>query len=291
MDNLKDLEKLLKGESYLNQIFDDNRIINVANHSICKYSDGKIIPTNEMCYRNLEQGKMCANCTSHQALMEDKQVVKLQCVNDKVVLIISVPIYINEAPYVLELVKDITDSLIFHDKIHHENYELSNLIDRLNVIPLKDPFTDLYNKKYIDKQIREDMCNAHENKENYVLALIDIDEFKKVNDTYGHIYGDIVIKDIVSIIHKYTDDRDCWAARYGGDEFLLAFRNTTYENVQNCCKLINNEIKSKTFARDNQEFKVTISIGIYQYNPQTDSYKTLIDKVDSKMYENKRKCN
>lgn len=291
MDNFKNLEAVLKGESSLNQVFEENRIINVENHTICKYIDGKVVSTDEKCYCIWNQGKRCSNCTSHQAFIEKKQVVKLQYVKDKIVLIVSVPIYINEAPYVLELLKDITESMIFHDNLHHENYELCHLIDRLNVISEKDPFTDLFNKKYIDKQIREDICYAKENNDNYVLALIDIDDFKKVNDTYGHIYGDIVIKDIVSVIHKHTDDCNCWAARYGGDEFLLAFRNETYKNVQSYCNKIANEITSKKFARDNNMFHVTVSIGIYQYDPQTDNYESLIDNVDSKMYENKRKCN
>ncbi|MBU5331218.1 GGDEF domain-containing protein [Anaerocolumna aminovalerica] len=188
------------------------------------------------------------NCTSHQAFIEQKQIVKLQYFKNNILLVISLPIFINEVPYVLELIKDITNSMIFHDSIHHENYELRNLINRLNIISEKDPFTDLFNKKYIDKQIKEDIRNAKEKKESYILALIDIDNFKNVNDTYGHIYGDIVIKDIVSIIHKHIDGRDCWAARYGGDEFLLAYRNETYENVQSCCKCITNDINSNSYS-------------------------------------------
>ncbi len=291
MYNLKDLESVLKGESSLNQIFDNNRIVYVDNHTICKYINGKVIRTKEKCYSIWEQDEICTNCTSHQAFIEQKQMVKLQYFKNNILLVISLPIFINEAPYVLELIKDITDSMIFHDSIHHENYELRNLINRLNIISEKDPFTDLFNKKYIDKQIKEDIRNAKEKKESYVLALIDIDNFKNVNDTYGHIYGDIVIKDIVSIIHKYTGGRDCWAARYGGDEFLLVFRNETYENVQSCCKFITNDINSNSYSRDNKRFQITVSIGIYQFDPQRDTYETLIDNVDTKMYEDKRKYN
>lgn len=291
MYNLKDLEAVLKGEGSVNQIFDNNRIVYIDNHIICKYINGKVIQTKEKCYSIWEQDEICTNCTSHQAFIEQKQIIKLQYFKNNILLVISVPIYINEAPYVLELMKDITESMVFHDSIHHENCELRNLINRLNVISDKDPFTDLFNKKYIDKQIKEDIRNAKEKNENYVLSLIDIDKFKNVNDTYGHIYGDIVIKDIVSVIHKYTDGRDCWAARYGGDEFLLVFRNETYENVQSFCKLITYEINNKSYSRDNKNFQITVSIGIYQFNPRMDTYETLIDNVDAKMYEDKRKYN
>ncbi|WP_313130655.1 GGDEF domain-containing protein [Anaerocolumna sp.] len=289
MYNLKDLEAILQGKSSLNQIFDNNRIVYVDNHTICKYIDGKITPTKEKCYGIWEQDEICTNCTSHQAFIEQKQIIKLQYFKNNILLVISVPICINEAPYVLELIKDITESMVFQDSIHHENCELRNLINRLNIISEKDPFTDLFNKKYIDKQIKEDIRNAKKNNENYVLALIDIDKFKNVNDTYGHIYGDMVIKDIVNIIHKHIDGRDCWAARYGGDEFLLVFRNRTYEDVQRCCKLITNEINYKSYSRDSKKFHITVSIGIYQFNPQRDTYETLIDNVDAKMYNDKNK--
>jgi diguanylate cyclase (GGDEF)-like protein len=116
-----------------------------------------------------------------------------------------------------------------------------------------------------------------------------IDKFKWVNDTYGHLVGDVVIKKLVDIIHKRIENHNTWAARYGGDEFLITFYNDNYNEVKNICDDIIQDIHDIEFNRDGQSFHVSVSIGIYQYNPEEDSYTSLLEKVDAKMYEEKKK--
>lgn len=288
MENLFGLDEILQGKGAVNQIFENCRIVDITNNVVCSYIDGRIISTSEKCYCIWGSNKTCSNCITHSAYMEKKQKVKLHYQNDKVELIVAVPVTIGEKEYVLELIKDITDSLVVRDKYHTENSSIFQLINDFNQLAVMDPFTNLYNKKYVEKQIQEDMQEAVTKEETFVLAMIDIDNFKKVNDTFGHSAGDAVISQLVQIIHKHTDEHNCWAARYGGDEFLLAFHGEPLILVNEYCDNIIEEIHRETFRTDDRTFQVSITIGIYEYNPLIDNHKTLLDKVDSMMYQNKK---
>lgn len=288
MDNQIDVLAVLEGKSEINKLFSVARLVDVTNNYVCKIVDGKVVKTNRKCFCLWERNRPCSNCITHRTHVEQKQLTKLQYLNNVVQLVLAVPVVYNNFNYVLELVKDITDSLVINDKYHPENADIHNIIKELNTIAVMDPFTNLFNKKYIDKQIHEDMEEVKINNHEYILALFDIDNFKWVNDTYGHTTGDLVIQDVVQVIHKYIDKMKSWAARYGGDEFLLAFKNESMEKVVECCESIKNEIKSKEYVIGDNHFVSSISIGIYHFKPESDTYESLLKNVDIAMYENKK---
>jgi diguanylate cyclase (GGDEF)-like protein len=289
MENLKDLGKILQGDSALNQIFQVSRIINLKTHDVCKYVDGKVIPTDNKCFCLWDEDKACTNCVSYRVFTEQKQMVKLQNVNGFISLILAIPIEIDGEYYILELIKDLSVSLVVHDNFHQENIDIGHMVDKLNMLAVTDPFTNLYNKKYVEKQLHEDISFTYKSNENIILAMLDIDEFKSVNDNFGHVSGDFVIKELVGIIHKRTENHKSWAARYGGDEFLITFYNNTYENVKKYCDDIMKDFSDVEFHHEDQSFHSSVSIGIYEYDPKVDSYETLLNKVDAKMYEEKKK--
>ena len=127
-----------------------------------------------------------------------------------------------------------------------------------------DKLTELYNKNYLIES------EAFINLSHYIMAAIDIDHFKKINDSYGHSAGDMILKQLAEIILKTIRKNDDIAIRYGGEEFLLLIRTKRedYKKALNCLDRIFKNIQNSTFKISNDEsIKLTISIGI-NLNPQ-----------------------
>ena len=151
--------------------------------------------------------------------------------------------------------------------------ERKNLEDLAN----KDPLTGLENRRGLS-EVQD--CTS--------LAIIDIDNFKTVNDTYGHNEGDRVIKGVASIIRKNVRDSD-FVCRYGGDEFVIAFTNCFQEDVvRKRLERIQEQI-SNQLVLGNSFTPVTISVGVVMniQNQVFDDIKGLITKADQALYRSK----
>lgn len=288
MNNQIDFVAIMEGKSDINKIFHSIRIVDVKDNFLCKYDNGVIIKTNIKCFCDKDKKQLCKNCITKIAHKKQKQIVKLQYYQELVGIVLAVPIAYQGEQYVLELEKDITDNMVLNDKHHPDNTNIYDIVNELNNISVMDPFTNLYNKKYITERMIEEINEIKETKESYIVALIDIDNFKWVNDTHGHISGDNVIQDLVHFIHKYTDDHGCWAARYGGDEFLLVFRRQSLERVKRYIDRIEQSFERKQYHGVTGDYQVSISTGIYEFHPDNDDYYSILENADVNMYENKR---
>lgn len=148
-----------------------------------------------------------------------------------------------------------------------------------------DPLTGLYNhmtfQEYLDKLI----LHSESNPFRFHLALMDVDNFKSVNDTYGHRAGDIVLKNVSMIIQKHTGSND-FAARYGGEEFAMIFTEKTTGEVLVIVESIRREIAAQTYERLNNS-AVTISTGVNEYR-QNKGKENFFQGADASLYEAKR---
>lgn len=154
---------------------------------------------------------------------------------------------------------------------------VKKLIDErnnLSTIANIDVLTGLNNRRILD-EIRE--CSG--------VVMCDIDDFKKVNDTYGHDVGDIVIKRITEIIKENTRDKD-YVCRFGGDEFFIGFVECPEQIIDQRIKKIREAVlhdKALTHFKD----KVTISFG-FAFNYNLEDLDSLIKKADEALYESKK---
>mgnify|MGYP001239996206 FL=1 len=118
--------------------------------------------------------------------------------------------------------------------------------------------------------------------------FFDIDKFKSINDTYGHLYGDYVLEEVSRIISKNVRSIDI-VGRYGGEEFSVILVNT---NIKDCIPLaekIVNKIAKKTYLKDGIAVNLTISAGMSGFPVHSDSIRDLIGKADKAMYQTKLK--
>lgn len=143
-----------------------------------------------------------------------------------------------------------------------------------------DALTGLLNRAYGIKRIEESFNEYKRNKEPFSIVFIDVDSLKKINDTMGHSYGDLVLQEIASSI-KSTIRQTDYAIRWGGDEFLILLRNTDYDNAEKVIKRIDDRISASSDGR------FSVSYGVEAVSEYTTTYNKLIETADIKMYANK----
>lgn len=148
----------------------------------------------------------------------------------------------------------------------------------------KDALTGLYNRRYLNGKLLEELSHVGQTHSELALILIDIDNFKKVNDTHGHLMGDIVLKKIGEILRSDSRHIDI-AARWGGEEFAVILPETALNYGYKFAERIRKEVEDCDFG-----FKVTISSGVVStYNEV--SLDELLTQVDQALYLAKEKKN
>ncbi len=153
---------------------------------------------------------------------------------------------------------------------------------------VKDELTQLYNRRYYNDVIKQEISRANRYSSNLFLIMADIDFFKKVNDTYGHMTGDAVLTDIGRIFKDHFRKSDI-ACRYGGEEFAVILPNSSPEKAFAVCERLREIIASHLFIHDENELYITISIGISCLNDTAEkSSKELITMADRALYQAKR---
>lgn len=166
---------------------------------------------------------------------------------------------------------------------------LNNAIihDRIEQLSILDPLTKTYNRRFGMERLKEEFSRSVRTNTPVGVLMLDLDHFKNVNDTYGHIVGDKVLSNFANLIKNYIRKEDT-LVRYGGEEFLVVLPGAKLDAL----KLVGEKIRriiEETFVKHNdQEVKITVSIGGSCF-PENDceSYEQLIEKADSNLYDAK----
>lgn len=238
------------------------------------------------CYSSWLDGNECKDCIIIKALNHKKTFVKIQNNADRMFLMSAVPLELNGDIFALELIKDITDNLVFETVYQCEGHELRNIVQDLNTLIMKDTLTSLYNRRYIDRTLPEEIARCND-KNPLSIAMIDVDHFKSINDTYGHNAGDIIIKKLGQILSNSIRNDTDWAARYGGDEFLICLPNTDNKKAYKVLERIRKNVEKINIKIENIKIKVTVSGGLYTLNNNILAPVDLIKYADDKLYNAK----
>lgn len=164
----------------------------------------------------------------------------------------------------------------------------AKMLKTLEKLAITDGLTRLYNLRHFYKQleIEIDRCNRYGH--SLALLLLDIDHFKKCNDTYGHLEGDKVLVRLGQIIKICLRTMDS-AYRYGGEEFTIILPETTGKEANNVAERINASVESERFTTEaGEDFSITISTGVTEYFKE-EQLSTFIHRADQAMYKSKAK--
>ena len=154
-------------------------------------------------------------------------------------------------------------------------------------LAIRDGLSGLYNRRYFDSHLLRSVTKADIEEKNLYLMMIDVDYFKEVNDTYGHVFGDHVIKVVSSIIVENVRAEDT-IARYGGEEFATIIYDISEESVLNIADRVKVAVAEHAFALPDTDaiLAKTISIGLTQYHKNEDSSEFLT-RADKALYRAK----
>ena len=147
-----------------------------------------------------------------------------------------------------------------------------------------DPLTGAYNRRYLNEFSYEYLKIVKRENKDLSLLLLDLDDFKNINDTFGHEIGDIVIKQLVEISKSSIRESDL-IIRFGGDEFIILLPNT---NIQSARFVANKIINKITEYNKNKEFNFSISVGISHYQIGDNSIDNIILRADKSLYKAKK---
>lgn len=172
-----------------------------------------------------------------------------------------------------------------NDIIQHQNKVLRELNHILEEQSIKDPLTNMYNRRYTIERIKEEMIKYERYNKTFSLIICDIDLFKNINDTYGHAVGDQVLVEVSYLFRTNLRKQDI-IARWGGEEFLIILLDTEKEGSYTISKKLLEVINKYSFKSEIEFFNVTITIGISTYSGN-ETLETLLKNADDALYYGK----
>jgi len=157
-------------------------------------------------------------------------------------------------------------------------------IYRLTII---DGLTQVYNKRYLLEFLDREIARAQRHQRSLSLVMLDIDHFKKINDTYGHLAGDYVLREMASALKTRIRKEECFA-RYGGEEFVLALPEASHENTLFLADKLRKIVEQHPFVFEGKRIGVTFSAGVVDLKASHDNAQAFLKDADEKLYEAKK---
>ena len=175
-----------------------------------------------------------------------------------------------------------------HAEIVATNQAMQQQNQLLETLSITDGLTGLYNRSKLDAILIDEMARFKRNMRPFAVLMLDIDYFKMLNDSHGHIAGDEVIKAVAQILGQSIRSVD-YAARYGGDEFIIIMVETTADMALKTAERIRSQVNDMHYSANDQIVSVTVSIGVVQCMQSDDVTPTAVfSRADSALYEAKR---
>jgi diguanylate cyclase (GGDEF)-like protein len=164
-------------------------------------------------------------------------------------------------------------------------------ISKLEQENIQDPLMGIFNRRYLERRLNEEFSKSKRYHHSLSLFLLDVDFFKKVNDTYGHQAGDIVLKKLAQIIVESMRDTDL-VARYGGEELVIVLPNTPVSGATIMAERCRNQVCEKLIVSSEESCGqsidgITVSIGVSCEIDEIDDVNKLIECADKALYQAK----
>lgn len=181
------------------------------------------------------------------------------------------------------------NEFLFENIAGHISLAIANmkLQDALKIRSIRDALTGLYNRSYFDESLYRDIERAKRKNISIAIVMLDLDHFKKINDTFGHEAGDLVLIEIGKILKQYSRQSDI-ACRYGGEEFLLMLYDVTQEMALKRCEELRKEISQLTINLGETLIEpISASFGVVLYPNDSVEWNKLIAAADQALYKSK----
>jgi diguanylate cyclase (GGDEF)-like protein len=170
----------------------------------------------------------------------------------------------------------------------NKQIEMEAVLAQAQEVAHVDPLTFLPNRRTIIKDLQSEVMRAERYHSLFCISVVDIDNFKAINDTYGHPVGDEVLRHVALQLRDSIRHPDV-VGRYGGEEFIILLPNSDNKAAAEQATRLCREIRNTTVHSKEHELNVTISIGIAQFRIGEDSWHSLLKRADNAMFEAKNR--
>lgn len=282
-----ELSQLLNCTDICEHLYDHIRLIDPANSNIITLkSKNKPDKPDEdlLCYNFWEGDKACNNCVSMRAYKENRFFISIENRSDRIFLAMALPLVLEERTVIIEFIKDATDCIYFESSISFNFLEVLKNLENISDLALKDALTGVYNRRYINEKLPIDLMTTVASNASLSVIMIDVDHYKSINDTYGHLVGDTVLKIIAETIQACMKRETDWVARYGGEEFFICLPGAQLPKAVEIAENIRKTIEGRVIKIGAEEIRVTASFGVSGSKYSKDiCYEDVIDKADRKL--------
>ena len=195
--------------------------------------------------------------------------------------------YLTKPVYFVELTARINNGM----RVLELERNLKEAGEEIYHLTVTDSLTDTFNRRYLNENMPEAIDTALAQSSPFSLVLCDIDHFKKVNDTYGHVIGDAVLRSFARIIRDTLNDQQDWVVRYGGEEFLLVLPGTDIDGARELSEMLREFVAQATIKASGHDINITASFGVAGLDSLNDTAKVtpekLLDLADENLYKAK----
>ena len=193
----------------------------------------------------------------------------------------------SEVGYLTEVFNDMVARLRQgREELAAINKTLRKKNKELHELSITDSLTGLYNRKHLMETLENEVARSKRHEHDFALLVVDIDDFKEYNDTYGHLAGDEVLSRLASVFKKSVRSCD-YVARYGGEEFILVLPEIGPQDGVKAAERLRKKVVKEKFASDGKPRKVTVSVGVASYPTDGDDPQAIIRHADAALYKAK----
>lgn len=287
----KEFEELVLKYGLLEKAFDNVRLVDPVNKKVIDLSmEDKLEECDLHCFHFWNKCAMCDNCISVRAFQDNKTYVKMEYSKDDIYVVIAIPVDLPDRRIIMEIIKNTTNSLILETNQSNIYTEVHELIDKMNNLAMKDSLTGIYNRRFINERLPMEIMGCQLEGKEISVIMTDIDFFKNVNDTYGHLCGDRTLRRFARLLSQCLSRENDWVARFGGEEFLICLPGVKHERAAEIAERMRSKLESCIIdCGQKNRFKITASFGVATSTSDMKcTMNDLIAEADVKLYEAKR---
>lgn len=199
----------------------------------------------------------------------------------------------GELTHFLGVQKDVSNAVYMEEALRKHQQELADANDKLEKLALLDALTGLYNRRYFDREYARSWNNARRDGQPLSVFMIDIDQFKRYNDLYGHPKGDECLRQVAEVISDAFQRGSDFVARYGGEEFVAVARGMLPFDAYRQAKQLLATVRDLNIVHEDSDVAqhVTVSIGLSYAMPDqhADARDAVLEQADVALYQAKNK--
>lgn len=270
--------------AFLRKLYDAVRVVDPLEKKIMTIGNYGDVSEKSSCYKLLEKRFPCENCISMRSYLDHNTYAKIEYNKGKALLITAAPIIQDGKILIVETMKNISANTKYFDSARYKQKALKNVINELNNKITRDSLTGVYKKSLINEKLIEDINDSFKKGNPLSVIMADIDCFYKVNESFGNLTGDKVLRDFSNLLNNSIHKNKDWIGRYDGEKFIISLKKTEGEAAYKLTEKIRKLTEKTTFSYDNAKINITSSFGVYSIKNIKMDVNKLISETDKNLY-------